>query len=157
MPAESKTSVRRLAGHERGLQALELRKAGVGFPQIAKQLGYRHASGAYEAVRAALKRTEQEPADEVRRLAVERLDRLLFAVWKRAIDPHDPLQLEYLDRVLRIETRRAKLLGLDALDQVDIEWRLRLMARALNLDEDEVLQEAERHIREHQGKHAATL
>jgi hypothetical protein len=157
---ESSTSVRRLTANERGMQALELRKAGVNFPTIAKQLGYQHASGAYEAVRAALKRTETPPADEMRVLACERLDRILFAVWKRALDINDPQQLDCIDRVLKIEQRRAKLLGLDAPDKVDIEWRIRLMARSLGFDESEenaAVQEAERYIREGQGRHAATL
>lgn len=151
--AESKTSVKRLSANARGLQALELRKAGVGFPQIAERLGYRHASGAYEAVRAALKRTETPPADDVRALALERLDRILFAIWKRALDG----DLLCIDRVLRIEERRAKLLGLDAPDKIDIEWRIRLMARSLGFDEDAAVEEAQRVIRESQGRHVATL
>ena len=155
--AVNKMSVKRLAANERGRQALELRKAGVGFQQIADQLGYRHPAGAYEAVRAALKRTEQEPADEVRRIALERLDRMLFAIWQRAINPNDPQQLECLDRALKIEVRRAKLLGLDAMDAVDIEWRIRIMARSLGLDEDQAVQEAEQIIRESRGARAATL
>jgi hypothetical protein len=139
------------------MQALDLRKAGVSFPVIAQQLGYKHASGAYEAVRAALKRTEQEPADEVRRLADERHDRVLFALWKRALDINDPQQLECIDRVLKIEVRRAKLLGLDAPDKIDIEWRIRLMAKSLGLDEEAAVEEAQRVIREGQGKYATTL
>ena len=157
MSGESKTSERRLVAAERQGQALDLRKAGVSFPAIAKQLGYRSVASAYDAVLAALKRTQQEPADEVRRLAVERLDRILFAVWKRAIDPNDPQQFEALDRVLRIEQRRAKLLGLDAPDKVDIEWRIRLMAKSLGLDEEAAVEEAQRVIREGQGAHATTL
>lgn len=135
------------------MQALELRKGGVSFPVIAKKLGYKHPSGAYEAVRAALKRTEQEPADEVRRIAVERLDRILFAIWQKALDG----DYEAIDRVLRIEQRRAKLLGLDAPDKIDIEWRIRLMAKSLGLDEEAAVVEAQRVIRESQGAHATTL
>ncbi len=153
----SKTSVKQLAANERGRQALELRKGGVGFAQIAQQLGYRTPSGAYDAVRAALKRTEQEPADEVRRIACERLDRLLFAVWKRALDINDPHQLDCIDRALKIEQRRARLLGLDAPDKIDIEWRIRLMAKSLGLDEEAAVVEAQRVIRESQGAHATTL
>jgi hypothetical protein len=155
--SESKTSARRLAAAERQVRALDLRKAGVSFPAIAKQLGYGGPAGAYKAVLSALRNTQQEPADEVRRLAVERLDRILFAVWPRALDIHDPQQLECLDRVLKIETRRAKLLGLDAPDKIDIEWRIRLMARSLGFDEEAAVEEAQRVIRESQGRHAATL
>jgi hypothetical protein len=150
---ESKTSEKRLSEAARQTQALELRKAGVGFEVIAQRLGYRSASGAYYAVMAALKRTQQEPADEVRVLALQRLDRLLFAVWQKALSG----DLECIDRALKIEARRAKLLGLDAPEKVDIEWRIRLMARSLGLDEDAAVAEAEREIRHHAGRHATTL
>lgn len=156
----NKLSVKRLSANARGMQALQLRMAGVNWATIAEQLGYKFPSGPYEAVRAVLKRTETPPADEVRALALERLDRILFAVWKRALDIHDPQQLECIDRVLKIEQRRAKLLGLDAPDKIDIEWRIRLMARSLGFDESEenaAVQEAERYIREGQGRHATTL
>ena len=75
--SESKTSERRLEAIEKQRKALELRKAGVGYVAIAKQLGYAGPSSSFKAVNSALKRTLQEPADEVRRLELERLDALL--------------------------------------------------------------------------------
>lgn len=156
MPSESKTSKRRLAAAERQVQALELRKGGATFPAIAHQLGYSSSAGAYKAVLTALRETKQEPADEVRRLAIERLDRILLAIWKRALDG----DLECIDRVLKIEARRAKLLGLDVFDKVDIEWRIRMMARALGFNESEeaaAVAEAQAIIRQGQGTHATTL
>jgi hypothetical protein len=104
---ESKTSEKRLSEAARQTQALELRKAGVGFEVIAQKA----LSG----------------------------------------------DLECIDRALKIEARRAKLLGLDAPEKVDIEWRIRLMARSLGLDEDAAVAEAEREIRHHAGRHATTL
>lgn len=62
----------------------------------------------------ALKKTLQEPADEVRMLEVERLDSLLNGLWQRR---HVP---EITDRILRIMERRAKLLGLDAPVRSDV-------------------------------------
>ena len=46
--------------HEKQLQALELRKAGVPYAEIAKRLGYATGSGAHKAVAGALKRTQPE-------------------------------------------------------------------------------------------------
>jgi len=108
--AESKTSERRIRAWERARQALELRRAGVHYDEIARQLGYRTASGAYEAIRSAMRRTLQEPADELRKLECERLDAALAAIWP-LVQQGD---LAAIDRMLRISQRRSELLGLDA-------------------------------------------
>lgn len=95
---------------ERRRQALELRKGGVHFQVIAEQLGYPAAGNAYRAIMKALKATLQEPADEVRALELERLDRMLLGVWSKAVGG----DLKAIDRVLRIMERRAMYLGLDS-------------------------------------------
>ena len=92
------------------LKALELRKAGVSYQRIADALGYKSASGAHKAVHTALKKTLQEPADELRTLELARLDDML-----KAIAPHVAAgNLTAIDRALKIQERRARLLGLDA-------------------------------------------
>ncbi len=101
---------RHIAAHARQLRALELRLAGVTYEQIAEQLGYAGRSGAFKAVNTALKETLREPAEELRTLSAERLDRATLAIW-RAVSAGD---LQAIDRLLRIEARRARLLGLDA-------------------------------------------
>lgn len=95
---------------ERQRQALELRKAGIPYHTIAQQLGYRSPSGAYKAILSALKRTLQEPADEVRKLELTRLDAMLFALWQQVRSGNQGA----IGRALDIEKRRAALLGLDA-------------------------------------------
>jgi hypothetical protein len=97
-------------------EALKLRLAGVGYEEIAQQVGYRSPDGAWKAVRSGLKRTLKEPADQVRRLEVDRLDRLLGAIWEKAIAGDG----EAIDRA-RIMKRRAELLGLDAPKNVNME------------------------------------
>ena len=99
----------KLASHERKLQALELRKAGASFQAIADRLGYRSASGAYAAVKAALRDTLREPAQELRELELARLDSALLAIWRRVQDGDD----KAIDRLLGIMKRRSELLGLD--------------------------------------------
>lgn len=101
---------RRLAAHQRQLRALELRLAGVTYQQIADELAYAGRQGAYKAVESALKLTLQEPAEALRRLSSERLDRATLAIW-RAVSAGD---LRAIETMLRIEARRARLLGLDA-------------------------------------------
>ncbi len=147
--SESRTSGKRLAAAERQRQALELRKAGHSFPVIARHLGYRSMSGAYDAVMAGLRATLQEPADEVRTMELARCDQLLAACWKPALGG----DLGAIAAVLRILERRAKYLGLDAPVQVDLEVRVRVLAEALGLDVDAAVQEAQRLL--HDGRHHA--
>jgi hypothetical protein len=106
MPTENQ----RLSAAERQRNALELRKAGIGYQQIADALGYRGVSGAYYAVQSALKRTMREPSKAVRALEQARLDKILSAVWPAAISG----DLNAIDRVLKIMARRAALLGLNS-------------------------------------------
>jgi hypothetical protein len=100
---------------ERRYRALELRKAGMGYAEIAKQLGLSSPGNAYRIVKNALKATYREPADDVRKLELERLDRLTMALWKRAQNG----EAEAIDRVLKLMDRRAKLLGLDAPEKTE--------------------------------------
>ena len=107
---ESKTSIRRLQAVERAKQALELRKGGASFPEIARALGYSGPAGAYQAVMSALRKTLKEPAEEVRTLEVARLDAMLLALWPQVRQGNQGA----IDKALKVEERRAKLLGLDA-------------------------------------------
>jgi transposase-like protein len=99
----------KIASHERKLQALELRKAGASYQAIAEQLGYSGASGAFAAVKAALRDTLREPAQELRDLELTRLDAALLALWRRVQDGDE----KAIDRMLAIMKRRSELLGLD--------------------------------------------
>ena len=135
---EPMTSVRRVRAIEKQRQALELRKAGVGFDQIAQQLGYASRAGAHNAVVSAMRRTLQEPSDEVRRLELERLDKMLFGLWQAATKG----QWLAKDRVLAIMDRRAKLLGLDAPAKIDITQHIREIAEEAGIDPDEAVKEA---------------
>lgn len=103
-------SPNRIAARERARKALELRKAGAQYVDIATALGYADHSGARRAVERALARLTAEPAAELRQIEVLRLDRMLQALWEQAVKGNQGA----IDRVLKIAERRAKLLGLDA-------------------------------------------
>lgn len=141
---ESRTSVRRLAAHERQIRALELRRQGKSFPEIARELGYRGVASAYDAVMGALRATLREPAEQVRALELERLDIMLNAVWPAALEGDIAAQ----QQVLRLMDRRARYLGLDAPQRIDIEARIRAKAEQLGLDPDAAVAEAARILRE---------
>lgn len=123
---------------ERDARAARLRGKGWSYDRIGKEMGYADGSGAYRAVQRALRAIQQEAADEVRQIELARLD----ALWEKTAEifgkdsllvqqgrvvrvPVDldegaspvvdeELKLKALDRLLRIQERRARLLGLDA-------------------------------------------
>ena len=113
---ESKTSPRLISATERQRLALELRKAGATYESIARELGYRNRAGSAAAVKTALQKMLQQPAEEVRTLEVARLDALLLAMWRQAQQGNQGA----VDRCLRIMERRARLLGLDAPTRADV-------------------------------------
>jgi hypothetical protein len=98
---------------ERTAKAIELRKSGATFKMIGDHFGM-SAQSAHEMVMKGLKATLAEPAAELRALAVERLDHMLAAIWPAATKG----DLQAQAGVLRLEERRAKLLGLDARQQI---------------------------------------
>ncbi len=146
-PGETKTSERQLRAKDRQREALELRKAGATFPMIAERLEM-SLGGAHKAVMTALKATIQEPADEVRKLEVARLDAMLLAVWTK-VRQGDPAAI---NSALKIMHRRALLLGLDAPVQARVAMTVNVrqvaeeVAAELGLPIEDVIADAERRL-----------
>jgi hypothetical protein len=111
-----KTSPRRLLAADKQRQALELKIAGATLEQIAEQVGYQSASGAYQAIQAALKATLQPPSDELRRLQYERLERLYAAAHSKSVGDGAGGEPDFvaMDRALKIVQRINALFGLEA-------------------------------------------
>ena len=110
--SQSTVNQKRLDALERQRQALELRRQGLRYEQIAKRLGidvaaaWRHVMRAYQR---SLKQND-ELAEFNRKLDLERLDAALAAIW-----PHVNAGKGWaIDRLLGILERRARLLGLDS-------------------------------------------
>lgn len=97
---------------DRWAKALRYRRAGMSLARIAAKLGYADASGARYAIVEGMKAIVREPAEEVRAMELERLDRLMLAIWPKATGKEP--DYDATDRVLKIMDRRAKLLGLDS-------------------------------------------
>lgn len=106
---ESQTSQRRIEAVEKQKQALEYRKMGYTYDQIAEAVGFSSASGAHFAVKSALRRTVQEPADAVRKLELERLDAMFVQPYQRAVQG----DLAAISTCLTLMQRRATLQGID--------------------------------------------
>ena len=107
-----RTSAVRIAAKERRRQIIELRMAGASVNKIAATLGFSkstvstHLNGALNDLVSDV----NAAAETVRALEIERLDRVLMAVWPHATKG----SVHHVDRVLKIMERRATLLGLDA-------------------------------------------
>lgn len=101
---------------ERQIEALNLRKIGLQYDEIAKRLGYSDKSGAWRSVKAALDRRVSEAANEMRIIQDERLDLLLSRVLTAVLQG----DLDRVTTVLQIEKRRADLWGLDAPKGVEV-------------------------------------
>lgn len=99
---------------ERRIKALTLYKAGMSTRQIGEQLGVSNVS-AWHYIKRGLEELSKEQnkiAQHVRDLELRRLDDMLRAIWPKVITG----DLKAIDRVLAIQERRAKYLGLDSPD-----------------------------------------
>jgi hypothetical protein len=134
---------------ERDGSACRMRNLGHSYDEIAVALGFGDRGAARKAVERAMLLSVQEPAAEQRAMQMAKLDLLLRKAWevlcarhivvnqgRVVLDPssgepltdHGPV-LAAVASVLKIEERRAKLLGLDApvrveavtVDMVDAE------------------------------------
>lgn len=131
---------------ERDAKAAHMRAQGATYRDIARHFGI-DVRAAHNGVQRAMLDAVREPAEEVRAIELARLDQLLLHAWAVLERRHvtvsngevvhldgEPLRddgpvLAAIDRILKIQDRRAKYLGLDAptrhehvtLDAVDSE------------------------------------
>ena len=124
MPRKTRASKRQsIAVRQRGQQAIRLRMSGATIAQISGQLGYASEAGAYKAIMRELEQTAQdqgESTEAVRQLELKRLDQMLFPIWNQVISGDQGA----ISTALRIQERRASLLGLDAPKQIEARIRV---------------------------------
>ena len=112
MAAKNTTSAAKATSLDRQIKALELRRMGKGYTEIAAALGI-GKSQAHRLVTAALIDARQQvsaDANDLRAEELSRLDAMLGGLWADARRGN----VSAIDRVLKIMERRARLLGLDA-------------------------------------------
>lgn len=90
--------------------ALELRKAGVSYSEIAKALGLGSPGTAKRLVSKALTDMGTEPSEEMRMMEMQRLNHVLAIIWPK-VQKGD---LAAVDRFLKLQERISALQGLDA-------------------------------------------
>lgn len=96
--------------------ALQLRKMGADWDEVAETLGYPTARAALVATEKALETELKTPESRefMRKLAVTRLDTLLRQVMPKALDPNHPEQMVAQQRAREHVMAQAKILGLEA-------------------------------------------
>lgn len=103
----------------RDQRALQLRLAGLSFPAIAAELGWKSKASAFEAVNRALTEhaatTEQE-RERYRREQVARIETWLAPLTRRILQGDD----KAVNAGVRLLERQARLLGLDAPTRVTV-------------------------------------
>ncbi|MFC5126894.1 hypothetical protein ACFPRL_27245 [Pseudoclavibacter helvolus] len=99
---------RRATAAEKRKQALELRRQGLQFDDIAKKVGYASKAAAHKAVQIAIRDITRESAEELIELELTRLDDLFAGFYEKARKG----DLFAVDRALKVMDQRAKFLGL---------------------------------------------
>lgn len=137
----------------RDARVYELRIQGNTFEQIASEVGYSGPSGAWQALQRIKSEWIFESIEEARQLELMRLDELQVAVWDRAING----ELPAAHCVLKIMDRRAKLLGLDKPEKVevskwdinaeDLDAEVQRIVDMMNEREDQFMQRREAEVR----------
>lgn len=117
---------------DRQIKALELRKAGLTYQQIADNAGFGTRQAAFAAVQKALSKVQHEAAAPLLTLELERLDAMLLALWPQAKAGNQGA----IDRVLRIMERRSKYLGLDAPTQTIVDQVTEVLVRFEGADSE---------------------
>ena len=104
------TSPETAAAKVKAAKALELRMEGKTFEAIALEAGYNSKQAAYDAVKRSLDAITREPAQDLIRLDLERLD----VLWQIQYLNAQGGDVQAMAACMKIMERRAKLLGLDA-------------------------------------------
>jgi hypothetical protein len=134
----SKNSPIKVQAAQRRQSAVSLRVAGRTYAQIADELGV-SKQRAYQAVAEAVAEVNQqcrESAEELRRVECERLDAAQAAIWDKVVGG----DLKAVETFLKLATRRARLLGLDAPTRTQVE----ATGSLASMTDAELLAEADR-------------
>jgi hypothetical protein len=120
-------------------RALRFRLAGLPYVEIGAVMGINPDTANQYVIRQLERLVGEETrrAEALRQLHLERADAVMGATWGRAMAG----DARAATICLRALDRRAKLLGVYAPARVDIEPRLRALAREHGLDEEELIEE----------------
>lgn len=118
---KNRSSPTALQRRQQAQQALDMRLEGKSYVKIADALAYSGPGAVYNAVQRLMDAHEVESIDELRRVECARMDEMLAGLWPAATTGNK----DAVEAVVKIQTRRAKLLGLDKPQRVDVRVELR--------------------------------
>ena len=130
----------KILAKENQRKALELRKSGATFAQIAQAVGYSDASSCAKAVRKAMTEITQEPAMDLRTLQVERLNHMLLVLWPK-VNAGDE---NAINTGLRIMDKLDRLMGTEAATQVDVNLSHEGAVLVIDGNKDEYIKQMQR-------------
>ena len=104
------TAPARLVAHEKQRKAVALRQAGLTYAQIAKEVGYSHASAAHKAVTSMLRQNMLDSTNEFRQVQFGRLDYMIQKLWARVADGDERAIMS----VAQLMAQQDKLMGTEA-------------------------------------------
>lgn len=119
MPSVAPTIAKRADTADRRRKAIEMRIAGHHWQDIADTLHYASKGAAHTDVTRALEQAVAElaiPLEGYRQLELDRLDTMQTALWPKVLSG----DTKAIDTTLRLMDRRAKLLGLDAPQRMEV-------------------------------------
>lgn len=114
---QNKTSPSRILAVERMRRALELRKFGLSFVQIAEELGYASPETARNAVKRALEMVPAEDASELRQINHQRLESFVLALWPKT----QTGDVSAINTALNVMDKIDKLFGTEAAQQHNVD------------------------------------
>jgi hypothetical protein len=126
-------------------EVLNLRKRALPYSMIAEHLGISEEEAVAYA-KAEIRRLGQDELldiDLARRMHIEQIDAMIAAIYDDAtgttkFGDSRPVKYEAIDRMVRLLDAKAKLLGLNAPQKIDIDTRLIVMADQMGADLDEL-------------------
>lgn len=129
------------------LQAFALRKRALPLDEIAELTGRTEAE-CRKAVNKRLRELDQDEMSEAsgaRRMMLEQIDSMIAAITVpatgRDIDGNaSPVILEAIDRMIKLLDQKAKLLGLNAPQKIDLASRIEVLAAESGYDVEELRQ-----------------
>ena len=90
-------------------EVVKIRRGGLTWDMIAERVGYNSPASAHAAYQRASVRIVQDDIEAIRKIETERLDMAQSAIWNKVLQGEIPA----VQALIRIQERRAKLLGLD--------------------------------------------
>lgn len=143
--------VQTLEGAERDREACRLRSRRWTYQRISDALGYGGASNAHRAVKRTLEAIPRDAGEELLALELDQLDALAQTVYEvleahhytvsngrliylgeQPLADHGPV-LAAVDRLVKIQERRAKLLGLDK-QSLDVSGEVTVRYEVVGVD-----------------------